>query len=324
MRILITGVNGFIGSQIANYFAKKGCEIIGIGRQQNPSDLVVEKIEYICWDLRFSCVHELKADVVLHSAALAADKGQFSDFFDNNVTATQNLLNALHGNPIFIYVSTSSVYRFNEYPAKEGDTNNEVFPLSNYGRSKLLAERLILDCENLNTKFILRPRSVYGVHDRLILPRLLNLVKGEKIIIPKHITKFISLTHIENFIYAVDLCIQNPLKQGTYNIADEFAYDLSIELPNLIGAATGMELSTMEIPKFIWESAVQLNEIFGFHSNLSRFGSDQLTKIALLDISEAQENLNYRPMKKIDDSFTDINNWINSIGGWKVYRSFKK
>jgi hypothetical protein len=83
-----------------------------------------------------------------------------------------------------------------------------------------------------------------------------------------------------------------------------------------------MELSTMKIPKFIWESAVQLNEIFSFHSTLSRFGSDQLTKIALLDISEAQENLGYFPMKKIDDSFTDINNWVNSIGGWKVYRSF--
>jgi len=320
MRILITGVNGFIGSQLANYFAKKGCEIIGIGRQQNHSALVLEKIEYVCWDLRFAISLKFNADVVIHSAALAVDKGQFSEFFDNNVTATENLLNTLDGNPIFIYVSTSSVYRFNEFPAKESDINNEVNPLSNYGRSKLLAERLILDCKSLNTKFILRPRSVYGVHDRLILPRLLNLVKGEKIIIPKHITKFISLTHIENFIHAVDLCIQNPLKQGTYNIADEFAYDLSIELPNLIGAATGMELSTIKIPKFIWESVVQLNELFSFHRTLSRFGSDQLTKIAQLDITWAQENLDYHPIKKIDDSFTDINNWVNSIGGWKMYK----
>ena len=193
--------------------------------------------------------------------------------------------------------------------------------MSNYGKTKLIAENLIKDFNNIQYKFILRPRSVYGVHDRLILPKLLKLVSGSKIVIPNHLTNKISLTHIDNFIDAVELCMNNPHKYGTYNITDCISYDLNEALPGLLKAATGMDLKTLRISRWIWERIIASNERLHFHKTLSRFGSDQLTKTAQLDISKAKLDLGYSPKKRIEDSFDEINQWIKSIGGWEYYRN---
>lgn len=320
MKIIITGINGFIGSQIANRFINNGHEILGIGRQHEMSKLINPKADYLQWDLRIPGTSQLTADVIIHSAALANDFGSYSEFYENNVTATKNLLHTLSNIPIFIYVSTSSVYQFNQEMAKEGHSENVNTGLSNYGKTKLIAENTIREFNGIPFKFILRPRSVYGKCDRLILPKLLNLIRGGKIVIPKHLTKKISLTHIENFIDAVELCINNPHKQGTYNITDDVPYDLNIALPGLLKAATGMNLKSVKIPRLIWEVMIGANELMHFSKSLSRFGSAQLTKTALLDITNAKVNLGYAPKMRINDSFLEINQWVNSIGGWEMYR----
>lgn len=320
MKIIITGINGFIGSQIANRFIKNGHEILGIGRQHEMSKLINPKANYLKWDLRIPGTSQLTADVIIHSAALANDFGSYSEFYENNVTATKNLLHTLSNIPIFIYVSTSSVYQFNQEMVKEGHSEHGNTGLSNYGKTKLIAENTIREFNGISFKFILRPRSVYGKCDRLILPKLLNLIRGGKIVIPKHLTKKISLTHIENFIDAVELCINNPHKQGTYNITDDVPYDLNIALPGLLKAATGMNLKSVKIPRLIWEAMIGANELIHFSKSLSRFGSAQLTKTALLDITNAKVNLGYAPKMRINDSFIEINQWVNSIGGWEMYR----
>jgi DNA-binding NtrC family response regulator len=92
-----------------------------------------------------------------------------------------------------------------DYISKPPDLNR----LLNTVRNALDKKQLVLENKSIPHKFILRPRAIYGINDRLILPRLLKLVKGNRILFPKHITDKISLTHISNFISAIDLCIQN-------------------------------------------------------------------------------------------------------------------
>ena len=104
MKIIITGINGFIGSQIANRFINNGHEILGIGRQHEMSKLINPKADYLQWDLRIPGTSQLTADVIIHSAALANDFGSYSEFYENNVTATKNLLHTLSNIPIFIFL----------------------------------------------------------------------------------------------------------------------------------------------------------------------------------------------------------------------------
>lgn len=318
MKIAITGINGFIGGCLANHFVKEGHQVSGIGRQNALASFVNPKCEYMQADITKK-LSILEADVVIHSAGLASDKSPYEKLFLNNVTGTRNVVDASKGVTCFVYVSSSSVYSFTDQPMKENEAGLNRNSLSDYGKTKLLSEELVLEKCKAASLHILRPRAVYGVNDRLILPRLLKLVKGNSIILPAHITKSISLTNIDNFIHAVQLCIGNKTQTKIYNVADERIYSLEETLKQLLSAATGKNLTTTKVPSSLWNGLISLNELVKFNRNLSRFGSDQITKTALMDISSVKAELNYSPKKYMDNSTAEISEWLNQNGGWKKY-----
>ena len=52
---------------------------------------------------------------------------------------------------------------------------------------------------------------------------------------------------------------------------------------------------------------------------LIEFGSNQLTKTSLLDISAIKNELGYLPKKTMNDSYCEIAKWVTEIGGWEKY-----
>lgn len=318
MKILITGINGFVGGSIANYFCAKNHHIVGIGRQEGLAEFVNPKCDYLNIDIS-NPFREIEADIVIHSAAIASDTAKYETLFRCNVEGTKNVLNASRSANLIIHISTSSVYHFNEQALTEPLAGINMSKLSNYGKTKFIAEQLVLENKSIPHKFILRPRAIYGINDRLILPRLLKLVKRNRILFPKHITDKISLTHISNFISAIDLCIQNSKQTKIYNVSDDCVYDLGDVARNLILAVTRKELDVMMIPPFLWESIITLNQFIPFNKDLSRFGSNQLTKTSLLDISAIKNELGYLPKKTMNDSYCEIAKWVTEIGGWEKY-----
>ena len=143
MKILVTGSNGLIGSEIVSHFAEQGYEIHGVDNNMR-ADLfgpcgdtrwiqkrLVEKYENFKHhelDIRnrpdiFRMVEEILPDVIVHAAAqpshdLAASRA-FDDF-DINAVGTLNLLEVIRqcvSNSVFVYLSTNKVY---------GDAPNEI------------------------------------------------------------------------------------------------------------------------------------------------------------------------------------------------------
>ena len=318
MKIVITGVNGFVGGCLANYFSTKNYEITGIGRQPELAAFVNKKCEYIYADIT-KPLKIFKTDVVIHAAALASDTANFDILYKSNVGGTQNVLNASFSASTFIQVSTSSVYNFNINASVEHEAAKNFDVLSGYGQTKFLAEQKVLANENIRSKYILRPKAIYGINDRLILPRLLKFVKGNYLLLPKHITTKISLTHIENFTAAVELCILKPQHNKIYNVADDEVYALGDIIVNLVSTVTEKKLNVLNIPSCIWSSIISLNQILIFNKDLSKFGSNQLTKYGIMDISAIKSEMGYVPKKKIFDSYREIAGWIISNGGWKKY-----
>lgn len=138
--ILLTGANGFLGSIIKEEFS--GQSIITLGRRTN-TDIVS--------DLQTDQPVLPALNLVVHSAGKAhivpKTDIEKQEFFDVNVTGTQNLLKGLEKAPVlpkyFIFISSVSVYGI-----ETGHSITEDAPLiakDPYGKSKIEAEKIIED-----------------------------------------------------------------------------------------------------------------------------------------------------------------------------------
>jgi nucleoside-diphosphate-sugar epimerase len=159
VKALVTGVAGFIGSHLAEKLLAEGHEVIGVDnfldnypRSFKEGNLAAfsgrENFQFIGADLLRLNLKDLLSGIS-HVFHLAGQPGvrsswgdEFSRYTDNNIMATQLLLEAAKDHRLekFVYASTSSVYGDTEdLPMREdGDTR----PISPYGTSKLAAEHL--------------------------------------------------------------------------------------------------------------------------------------------------------------------------------------
>lgn len=154
MKALVTGVAGFIGSQLAEQLVAEGAEVIGVDcftpfyaredKDRNLSSLM-DWIDFVEGDL-VTCDLDRLLDGVTHVFHLAAQAGvrgswglAFADYLHHNVLGTQRLLDACRGRDLrsFVYASSSSVYGECHAPV---DERTACVPLSPYGETKRSAE----------------------------------------------------------------------------------------------------------------------------------------------------------------------------------------
>ena len=185
MKSLITGVAGFIGSHLAEKLLAAGHQVVGVDsyldnyprrfKEQNLAGFIDHA------DFTFIESNLLELDLraqlsglsyVFHLASQPGVRSswgkEFSRYTENNIAATQLLLEAAKGAKLskFVYASTSSVYGdTNDLPMREeGGTR----PVSPYGATKLAAEHL---CHLYGRAFgvptvALRLFTVYGPRQR--------------------------------------------------------------------------------------------------------------------------------------------------------------
>lgn len=184
MRSIVTGVAGFIGSQIAERLIDMGHEVIGIDAFVPYYDLSLKRrnLDRLLASPLFRLVEGDLAsidmiplvqniDYVFHQAAQAGVRGswgeQFAQYTRFNVLGTQRLLEALRTVSVrkVVYASSSSVYGNAPRPTHEGLMPQPVSP---YGVSKLAAEHL---CQLYHSNYgvptvSLRYFTVYGPRQR--------------------------------------------------------------------------------------------------------------------------------------------------------------
>jgi UDP-glucose 4-epimerase len=184
MKVLVTGVAGFIGSHLAGRLLQEGFQVIGIDsfldnysrkiKGNNLRGLFNNKFSFIEGSIFELDLKEIlkKVDTVFHQAAIPGVRTswgkEFYKYLENNVLATQILLESCKDLKIkkFIYASSSSVYGdSDELPIKETSTTKPVSP---YGVSKLAGEHLaILYFKEYGIPTVsLRYFTVYGPRQR--------------------------------------------------------------------------------------------------------------------------------------------------------------
>jgi nucleoside-diphosphate-sugar epimerase len=188
MKALVTGAAGFIGSHIADRLLADGHDVVGLDSMDDYY-AVREKsrnIEDLKRSTRFTFANDsvlnlgpqavAEFDWVFHNAGQPGVRGSWSDGFgryvENNVLATQSLLEAVHrAGPTsklerLVYASSSSVYgQVSTLPTTEEQLCS---PNSPYGVTKLAAEQLVgLYARNYGIPAVsLRYHTVYGPRQR--------------------------------------------------------------------------------------------------------------------------------------------------------------
>ena len=159
MKALVTGAAGFIGSHLTGALLDRGTEVVGLDcfTDYYPRAIKEANLEHNRRRPGFRFVEQRIQDAplaklldgvthVFHLAAQAGVRkswgGDFRTYTENNIEASQHLLEACVGVPLerFVYSSSSSIYGDNvSIPMREDALPQPVSP---YGVTKLAAEQL--------------------------------------------------------------------------------------------------------------------------------------------------------------------------------------
>jgi UDP-glucose 4-epimerase len=185
VKTVVTGAAGFIGSHLVEKLLTRGEEVVGVDnfldnypRRFKEGNLALfsshERFRFIGADLLQLDLKSLLQDVrvIYHLAGQPGVRSswgrEFNRYTENNITATQLLLEAAKDLKLdkFVYASTSSVYGdTDDLPMRE---DGRTRPVSPYGATKLAAEHLChLYCKAFGVPTVaLRFFTVYGPRQR--------------------------------------------------------------------------------------------------------------------------------------------------------------
>ncbi len=177
MRILVTGGAGYIGSHAVDALVQRGDQVFILDNfSTGHRDLVHSKAKLFEGDVRDiqlvrEILNENEIEGVMHFAAftnVAESLKVPEKYYENNFQGTVNLLESCQKSGVryFVFSSTAAVY---QDPGMELVTEGSVTnPLTPYGRSKLMSEKVIQDCaQSLNYKYIiLRYFNVAGANEQ--------------------------------------------------------------------------------------------------------------------------------------------------------------
>jgi len=308
MHIFITGVAGFLGSNLANFYLAKGHKVSGCdnlvgGYLDNVHpDVVFYKGN--CEDLDFmKQITKKNVDVLCHAAAYAHEGlSSISPTIicNNNVTGSTAVFTAAIINKIkrIVYCSSMARYGKIETPYREDSILNPVDP---YGVSKVAAEKILeILCNTHGVEYniavphnIIGPNQKYDDPYRNVVSIMSNLMlQDRRPIIYGDGEQTRTFSDIDDCIYCLDKLITDKhIISETVNIGPD-------------------------------EEPITMNELFKKLANKLQFNKepeyflDRLNEVkhATCSSDKARKILNYKTTVSLDDSLDKVINFIKKNG----------
>ncbi|MFN3551374.1 MAG: NAD-dependent epimerase/dehydratase family protein [Endomicrobiia bacterium] len=289
-KILITGANGFIGSTIVNFFANDENYKISVlvRKTSNLQRLqnVIDKINIFYGDIREknSLSEPLKdADLIIHCAAvLRCIKND--TYYEVNHYGTKNLVETIIENNYkiqgLIYLSSQAASGpSNCLDYKKSESYCE--PVSDYGKSKFLAEQEILKYKDKIKSIILRPAAVYGPYDK---DMFLYFKLAEKGLLPVFNKEFcIQFIYIYDLVKVVKNMILNfeRFNSKIFFVAEDRSYNVE-GIKNIFEKVFNKKIKVIFIPYFVGYIYAYINENFYkfFYKQPAIFNRDKLKELS--------------------------------------------
>ena len=256
-KILVTGANGFIGSNLVNRLIREGNKVRALVRKTSDLSFLKETSA----ELVFGDITDLPGldaamkdiEKVYHVAGLAADWGPYERFEKINYQGTINVAECAeqHGVKKMIYISTVAFHGFGKCNMNEkSPPADKLIP---YAKTKYLAEMWLWEFSKSSSMKItaIRPGNVYGINDRTFMLKYLDaLTSGKFAQIDKGRSKTCPV-FIGNLIDIIILAGNSPAADGEAFIATD---GLDIDWKNFNSAlaqAAGVKMPSTSIPYWL-------------------------------------------------------------------------
>ena len=324
MKILITGASGFIGSFIVEEALKRGFDTwAAIRKSSSRAWLQDERIHLIELNLssKAQLTEQLRGqdfDYVVHAAGVTKCLNK-ADFHRINTEGTKNLVDALLdvGMPLkrFVFVSSLSIFgairEQQPYEAiRESDTPQ---PNTEYGRSKLAAERYL---ESLGTRLpyiILRPTGVYGPREKDYFI-MAKSIKQHSDFAVGYQRQDITFVYVEDVVQAVFLALEKGENGRKYFLSDGEVYQ-SATFSNLIHEELGRPWwIRITAPVWVLRIVTFIGEYVGrLTGRVTALNNDKYNILKQrnwrCDIQPAIDELGYQPKVQLEEGVRRTIQW---------------
>lgn len=342
MKILVTGASGFIGSFVVEGALERGhqvwagmrhtsskqnlMELITPAHKNSSSSLELIALTYnapeiLTEQLKSFCQQNGAFDAVIHVAGVT-NCPRTQDFNKGNTEVTENLIVALRNSGMagakFIYMSSLGTFgpireQKPFMPIVESDNQS---PLSDYGKSKLTSERIIMNTPGLDY-IIIRPTAVYGPRDKDLF-KLVKSVRFRLDAIAGLKEQAVTFVYVRDLVQAVLLAAESKIiTQKAYFVSDGRVYSSS-DFSNEAAYALGHQWTIhLKIPLFIVYMVSFISgtfaKIFGRGTTLNK------DKYLILkqrnwqcDIQPIMNDLGYRPKYTLKEGVHETVNWYKT------------
>ena len=306
MNYLITGVSGYVGTNLINYFSnykKINCFALTTNKKFCLNN---KNIEIILWDKKNKTkINNIfsKTDILIHLAAQQHDISlyKFDKYYEANVMFTELITTKAIEYKVKKIIFLSSIKVYGNTINKKIKLNDIPIPFDDYAKTKLLAEKKIINLtKNTNTNFvILRSPLIYGANEKGNLNSLKRIIKTGLPLPFNKIENSRSLLHILNLIDIISICIDNiKANNKIFLISDDY------------------DISSTKIVKYLMKKNKKNNYLFKINKkfivfifNLFKFRLDikKIYESLQIDVSTTKETLSWLPKYNIDNVFEKSN-----------------
>lgn len=251
--IFITGSNGFIGTNLIEYFT------------HNIYIIKYEKGTQI----------QINSEIVIHLAGKAHDFKKTStpdEYYKVNTELTKNVFDNFLESNAKVFITISSVKAIADELETALTEEHVPNPMTHYGKSKLLAEQYILSKQIPEGKrvYILRPCMIHGPGNKGNLNLLYKIVRMG---LPWPLGSFEnkrSFCSIDNLCFIINELIENNnIPSGIYNIADDEPISTN-EIINLISVGLEKKSHIWKVPQSLIKLFSKLGDVIGLPLNTER------------------------------------------------------
>ena len=328
-KILVTGANGFIGSNLVKRLLYEGNEVRSLVRK--TSDLSF--LDGLNTELFYGDINNVESlktalndiDLVFHVAGLAADWGPYSIFDKVNFQGTKNVAQTAANAKVkkLVYISTVAFHGFGKINmTEESPVAKNLIP---YADTKYKAEQWLWDFQNQTDMKItaVRPGNVFGVNDRTFMLKYLEAMQTGKFM---EVNKGRSKTcpvFIDNLIDVITLISREDKADGHAFIATD-GLDIDWHTFNSkLADGLGIKLPKASIPYGVAYPVAKT--YYGIHKTLGLKSEPFLTPYRInnggkdyhFSIGKLQRFFDYQPRTGLDEAVEKTVAWYKSVKNGK-------
>ena len=320
-KVFITGANGFLGSHLADACLARGDTVTCLVRKTSDIRWLEGKAVQLAYGDVTDPVsdwreHLAEQEIIFHSAGVIKAL-RTKDYYRVNAEGTVRLLRACQtANPQlkrFVLISSIAAHG----PTLNGNLmseQDEAHPVSDYGKSKVAAEKIVQEESGQIPWTIIRPAAIYGPRDYQLLHFFRLAAKGLRTVLGFR-ERRLNFVYIDDVVQCCLLAADDPKAAGEiYNaggLENPSYRQVGAELLKAVGKKHSLPLPLptvgiygLSLMSTAWARITGTTPLLPWDKT-REFVQRRWT----VDIRKAQEELGYQPLTPFSDGVKKTAEW---------------